>query len=171
MYTAVPLFKSHYSLGKSVLTLAPPGNAAEDEPSSVFDISAKLKLKNITLVEDSMSGFLEAYKSSEQLGAQLSFGLRLTVCEDISKKTADSRIKEHKIIVFAKNGSGYYDLIKISTIACNDGFYYYGIVEKDISAFTMGLGHTRENKLEISLEEIIKRRCEELREITYPHPL
>lgn len=125
MYTAVPLFKSHYSLGKSVLTLAPPGNAAEDEPSSVFDISAKLKLKNITLVEDSMSGFLEAYKSSEQLGAQLSFGLRLTVCEDILKKTADSRIKEHKIIVFAKNGSGYYDLIKISTIACNDGFYYY----------------------------------------------
>lgn len=125
MYSAIPLFKSHYSLGKSVLTLAPAGASSKDEPSSIFDLAKKLKLKKLPLVEDSMSGFLQAYKSSEDLGIEPQFGLRLTVCDDIDKKNAESRLKEHKIIVFAKNGNGYYDLIKISTIACNEGFYYY----------------------------------------------
>ena len=131
-YSAIPLFKSHYSLGKSVLTLAPAGASEKDEPSSVFDIAKRLKLKSVTLVEDSMSGFLEAYKSSENLGVKLQFGLRLTLCGDIKDKTADSRTKEHKVIVFAKNGKGYYDLIKVSTIACNEGFYYYPRMDTDV---------------------------------------
>lgn len=124
-YSAIPLFKSHYSLGKSVLTLAPHGNSQEDEPCSIFDIAKSLKLDKVTLVEDSMSGFLEAFKSSQSLGVEIQFGLRLTVCSDIKDKSADSRTKEHKVVVFAKNGRGYYDLIKVSTIACNEGFYYY----------------------------------------------
>lgn len=124
-YSAIPLFKTHYSLGKSVLTLAPEGSSAEDEPSSVFDIAKHLKLDSVTLVEDSMSGFLEAYKSSEKQNLQLQYGLRITICNNIENKTAESRAKEYKLIVFAKNTKGYSDLIKISTIACVEGFYYY----------------------------------------------
>lgn len=125
MYSAIPLFKSHYSLGKSVLTLAKAGSSETDEPSSIIDIAKKLKLDKIYLVDDSISGFLEAYKSCEDSKISLRFGLRLTVCDDIDNKTAESREKEHKIIVFIKNTEGYQDLIKISTIASTNGFYYY----------------------------------------------
>lgn len=125
MYSALPLFKSHYSLGKSILTLAKAGSSDPEEPSSIIDIAKKLNLDKIYLVDDSISGFLEAYKSCEDAKLDLRFGLRLTVCDDIESKTAESRDKEHKIIVFTKNTEGYYDLIKISTLASIDGFYYY----------------------------------------------
>lgn len=124
-YSAVPLFKSHYSLGKSILTLAKAGSSSEDEPDSVFDIAKSLNLSKITLVEDSISGFLEAYKSSEDAKMSLQFGLRLTVCDSIANKTAESREREHKVVIFAKNSEGYVSLIKISSVACSDGFYYY----------------------------------------------
>jgi len=107
MYSAVPLFKSHYSLGKSVLTLAKAGSSEPDEPSSVIDIAKKLNLSKIYLVDDSISGFLEACKSCEDAKLDFTFGLRLTVCDDINNKTAESREKEHKIIVFIKKSEGY----------------------------------------------------------------
>lgn len=124
-YSAVPLFKSHYSLGKSILTLAKAGSSSEHEPSSIIDIAKKLKLEKVYLVEDSISGFLEAYKSCEEAKLDLRFGLRLTVCDDIGNKTAESKDKEHKIIVFLRNSQGYKNLVKISTLASTDGFYYY----------------------------------------------
>jgi DNA polymerase-3 subunit alpha len=124
-YSAAPLFKSHYSLGKSILTLAKAGSSELDEPSSIIDIAKKLNLENLYLVDDSISGFLEAYKSCEDAKLNLRFGLRLTVCDDIDNKTAESRDKEHKVIIFITNTDGYYDLIKISTLASIQGFYYY----------------------------------------------
>ena len=124
-YSAIPLFKSHYSLGKSILTLAKAGSSEADEPSSIIDIAKKLSLENLYLVDDSISGFLEAYKSCEDAKINLRFGLRLTVCDDIDNKTAESRDKEHKVIVFIRNSEGYKDLIKISTVASTNGFYYY----------------------------------------------
>jgi len=125
MYSAIPLFKSHYSLGKSILTLAKAGSSDSDEPSSIIDIALKLKLDKIYLVDDSVSGFLEAYKSCEESKLDLRFGLRLTVCDDIETKTSESREKEHKVIVFITKSEGYQNLIKISTVASSNGFYYY----------------------------------------------
>jgi len=124
-YSAIPLFKSHYSLGKSILTLAKAGSSETDEPSSIIDIAKKLNLENLHLVDDSISGFLEAYKSCEDAKLNLRFGLRLTVCDDVDNKTAESREKEHKVIIYILNTDGYYDLIKISTLASIQGFYYY----------------------------------------------
>ena len=46
-YSAIPLFKSHYSLGKSILTLSKAGSSESDEPSSIIDIAKKLQLDNI----------------------------------------------------------------------------------------------------------------------------
>ena len=105
MYSAVPLFKSHYSLGKSILTLSKAGSSEPDEPSSIIDIAKKLKISDVYLVDDSISGFLEAYKSCEDSKLNLRFGLRLTVCDDITNKTAESKEREHKVIIFAKNTS------------------------------------------------------------------
>lgn len=116
-------------MGKSILTLSKAGSSEPDEPSSIFDIAKRLDLQKITLVEDSISGFLEAYKSSEEIKRELQFGLRLTVCDNIQNKSAESRDKEHKVVVFAKNTEGYFKLVKISTVACSDGFYYYPRVD------------------------------------------
>ena len=119
----VPLFKSHYSLGKSILTLE---KEAVDKkyPDSIFDLCKKAKLKDFFLVDDNMSGFLEAYTNSKELNLKLCFGLRLTACEDMEDKSEDSLSKNNKLIFFAKNADGYRKLIKIYTTAAKKGFYY-----------------------------------------------
>ena len=124
MSDIVPLFKSHYSLGRSILTLDLP---KEDDPSSsdsVFDIAQEAELEEVYLVEDSIAGFLEAYTNAKDLKKKLVFGLRLTFCPDLSIKSDEGRKNSFKNIIFIKNSKGYQDLIKIYTRAAQDGFYY-----------------------------------------------
>ena len=106
----IPLFKTHYSIGKSILTLDDSdGSLGDLHSDSVFEIIKENNLNKLVLVEDSMGGFLEAHKKSKALGIQLVFGLRLSVCEDGEGS--------HKIIIFMKNGEAYKDLVKIYTQA------------------------------------------------------
>lgn len=117
----LPLFKSHYSIGKSILTLNPP---SEDDGGSVsvFDIAKRNKLNKLILVEDSLIGFLEAKKNAEALDIQLIFGLRIDVCDDMSiipdKKNP---VCIHKMIVFANNTNGCILLNKIYSLAFTKG--------------------------------------------------
>lgn len=80
------------------------------------------------------------------------------------------KIDNDKVSGFRIRLSKYLRDIGLQKKRYNDGFYYYGIVEKKTAAFTMGSGYTRENKLQISLEEIEKRRYQELREFTFELP-
>ena len=96
MSDIVPLFKSHYSLGRSILTLDLP---KEDDPSSsdsVFDIAQEAGLEEVYLVEDSIAGFLEAYTNAKELKKKLIFGLRLTFCPDLSIKSDEGRKNSFK---------------------------------------------------------------------------
>jgi len=121
----IPIFKSHYSLGRSILTLNEPKDPAEAHKSdSVFDICQDAGLKEMFLVDDNMSGFLQAYSQSTELKIKLMFGLRLTICPDALNKTEDGRKNSHKIIIFIRNAEAYKQLIKIYTFAAQDGFYY-----------------------------------------------
>jgi DNA polymerase III alpha subunit len=114
----LPLFKSHYSVGKSILTLTPPAESVDAEgPVSVFDIAQKYELKEVVLVEDSLVGFLEAHKQAESLGLTLRFGLRLSMCDDMSSPKGTS----HKVIVFAKNGDGCLRLNRIYSASQTEG--------------------------------------------------
>jgi hypothetical protein len=72
------------------------------------------------------------------------------------------KIDNDKISGFRTRLSKYLKDIGLQKKRYNDGFYYYGIVEKDRTRFTSSSGYTRENKLHISLEEIQKKRNEEL---------
>jgi len=120
----LPLFKSHYSLGRSILTLSPPEEDRQG-PDSIFDIVKESGLQDLFLIDDSMSGFLEAYTNSKELGVKLIFGLRITVCEDMLEKTPESLEKGSKYIILAKNTGGYKRLIKIYSDAARNGFYYH----------------------------------------------
>ena len=120
----LPLFKSHYSIGKSILTLKDPSKCIENSSDSVFKIAVENKLDKIILVEDSLVGFFEAYRMSKQLGIQLIFGLRLSMRNSDQDEDVSS---DHKIIIFSKNDEGCKLLNKIYSKAFTsfDGFLTY----------------------------------------------
>ena len=92
-------FKTHYSIGKSVLTLETEGER------SVFEVAKNLGLKEIFLLEDSMTGFAEAYFNAEKVGIPIRFGVLLTHGED-----KDNLFKFGAV---ARNTEGYKSLVKM----------------------------------------------------------
>jgi len=126
----IPIFKSHYSLGRSILTLENKDNQ-DNYPDSIIQICKNNNLKELFLVEDNMSSFLEAYFNCKNNGIKLNYGIRLTITEDMLLKTEESRSKNSKIIIFAKNKDGYKKLIKIYTISAKTGFYYEPRIDYD----------------------------------------
>ncbi len=122
MLKIIPLFKSHYSIGRSILTLEKESVA--NGPDSVISLAKETSSDKAFLVEDSMTGFLEGFKNLKNEGIHLAFGLRLTICPDITDKSEESLGKSSKYILFAKNLNGYKRLIKISSTASIKGFYY-----------------------------------------------
>jgi DNA polymerase-3 subunit alpha len=121
---SLPLFKSHYSLGKSILTLDKPKGNIEYNPVSAIDLALSAKLKDLVLVEDNMTSFLEAAKHCQDNKLNLIFGLRLLVTESVVSQDEASLKKRAKYVIFAKNNAGYSALIKIWSFAAKDGFYY-----------------------------------------------
>ena len=124
MDKVLPLFKSHYSLGRSILTLGKAGVSEGNGPDSIVDIAIENNLKKVFLIEDSMSGFLEAYQNLSENNIKLVFGLRMIMCPDMYEKSEDSRTKSSKYIVLCKNTQGYERLIKIASDSSKLGFYY-----------------------------------------------
>lgn len=119
----IPLFKSHYSLGRSILTLEDKSEA-DDYPDSIIQIAKQNKLSEIFMVEDNMSSFLEAYTNTKNNNIKLNYGLRVSVTESINDKSDESRQKTSKIILFFKNKKGHESLTKLFSIAAKSGFYY-----------------------------------------------
>jgi DNA polymerase-3 subunit alpha len=119
----IPLFKSHYSLGRSILTLEDK-DEKDDYPDSIIQICKENKMKELYLVEDNMSSFLEAYSNCRKNNIKLNYGLRISVTESISDKSEESKTKSSKIILFFKNKKGYQQLTKLYSVAAKEGFYY-----------------------------------------------
>jgi hypothetical protein len=111
-------------LGRSILTLNPPGEATPNAPVSIFDVLLENKMDELFLVEDSFGGFLEAYQNSKDNKIKLNFGLRLSFLCDVEEKNEEALKSRCKYIIFAKNTKGYKRLIKIWSFAAKDGFYY-----------------------------------------------
>jgi len=124
MKDILPIFKSHYSIGKSILTLNNSESSAPDESDSIFEICKENDLQELVLVDDNMSGFLQAYQNSKDNEIKLVFGIRITICNDMSQKDSDSLKSNSKVIIFTKNEEGYKRLIRIFSSAARDGFYY-----------------------------------------------
>lgn len=118
----LPLFKSHFSIGKSILTLSHPSKCTEDGSDSIFKLAVDNNLNQVILVEDSFNGFLEAKRNCEDLNLQLVFGLRFTIAENIDEKLSKDNNNRHKIILFAKNDDGIKALYKIHNRAFARGF-------------------------------------------------
>lgn len=120
----LPLFKSHYSIGRSILTLEDEEDESLTYPNSIINIVKENKIKNLYLVEDNMTSFLQAYTNAKKNNINLRYGLRITVTENMEDKSDESRLKNSKFIIFFKNNEGYKKLIKIFSMAAKNGFYY-----------------------------------------------
>jgi DNA polymerase III alpha subunit len=120
----LPIFSSHFSLGKSTLTLEKPEPIEDNKPISIFSIAKENKLTEIYLVENNFSGFIQAYKTSKDNKINLKFGLKLVICNDLADKSEASFKTESKVIIWMKNSDAYKDLIRIYSKAATDGFYY-----------------------------------------------
>ena len=121
----LPLFKTHFSIGKSILTTEEALDKNKKPVyNSVYHLLKSNNLDNLVLVEDSISGLLEASKTAKENKIKLVFGLRIWITEDCLDKKEENLRKRAKYIIFAKNSLAYKDLIKISSYASNEGFYY-----------------------------------------------
>lgn len=120
----LPLFKSHYSLGRSILTLEKKETQLTNGPDSIIDLCLDHEIKDFYLVEDSMGSFLQAYNNTKDEDLSFRFGLKINVTQDRNEKNEAALKSSSKYIVFAKNEDGYKRLIKIYSDAASKGFYY-----------------------------------------------
>ena len=112
--TTIPLFKSHYSLGRSILTLEEEGSSKANGPRSIIDICKRNDINTPFLIEDSMGGFLQAYTNFTNLKINFVFGIRMIFCPDINIKDEESLNQSSKYVILARNSSAYKRLIKIN---------------------------------------------------------
>ena len=127
MPEVIPLWKSHYSISRSILSLEKkrdPKEPKEIGPDSIIDLCLENNIKHVFLVEDGFSSFLEAHLNCKDAGLKLSFGLRITFVHDLNDKTDEATEKSCKYVIFAKNEAGYKRLIKLFAIANQVGYYY-----------------------------------------------
>ena len=96
-----PVFKSTYSIGKSILTI-----------EKIVELHKSKNSKHLLLVEDSMTGFVKSHNLCKQSKIHLIFGLRIVCCNDVENEESNS---DHKIIILAKNDKGCKLLNKISS--------------------------------------------------------
>jgi DNA polymerase III alpha subunit len=103
----IPIFKTHYSIGKSILTLEE--KTSKEGADSVIQIAKDEGLKKVIFVEDQMHGFLKCKKVFESNNLEFVFGLRVDICDSYSQK------ETYKVVIFAKNDEGIKKLYKIYT--------------------------------------------------------
>lgn len=114
----IPLFKSNYSIGKSLLPLTAKKDRAHDKIISIIDIAKENNLKQVILVEDTMLGFLQTYSSFKKEKIHLIFGLRL----NFYSQNANYEESCHKNILFLKEKEGYKNLVKLASIMGKSNF-------------------------------------------------
>jgi DNA polymerase III alpha subunit len=118
----LPVFRSNYSL-TSVLTLEPfveKDSRPLNQPDSIFDICKDYGLQDCFIVDNTLTGMVEAYENAKKANLNLRFGYRVNVCQDIENKTPESNLTESKFIIFATKNS-FNDLIKLHNISTTKG--------------------------------------------------
>lgn len=126
MNNIIPLFKTHASIGRSLLVSDYQEDIKDDAPVSVIAIGKKFRLSNISIAENSFSSFIEVMRACDKVNIQLNFGVNFLLCENVLNKDEESIKTENKITVWMKNSNGYKDLLKLyGAIKANKENFYY----------------------------------------------
>lgn len=106
-----PIFKSTYSIGKSILSV-----------DDIINICKENNLKTLTIVEDNLTSFMKFFHACSSNDIDLTYGLRITMynCEGSTES-------DHKCVIFALDDKGCVLLNKIYSKAFvdNDGRITY----------------------------------------------
>lgn len=86
---AIPLFKTHFSIGKSII-----------KPDEAFSLCKEAGLDTAVFVEDSFSSFRKIISLSEKTKTKVIFGIRVPIVQ--SSETENPS----KLVFFAKNSDG-----------------------------------------------------------------
>lgn len=108
MEQIIPVFKSHFSFGRSILTLDSPDDCKEGGSDSIIKIAIDNGLKTVFLVEDELIGVPTFLKAAQKFELRPAFGLRLSI-----RSNPTEALDEHKIVILAKNAAGCKLLNKI----------------------------------------------------------
>lgn len=118
----IPVFKSEFSVGKSVLTLEKDDGGKE--PKSIFSLYKDYLAPKgseakppLFLVDDCLDGAIKAYENAGALKIPLRMGIRMDICDCRFSTDAEVKNSTHKIILFIKNLQGYTDLCRLWTTA------------------------------------------------------
>lgn len=111
-----PIFKSTYSIGKSILTLKE--SSQEGGSDSIITLCKENGIKDVVLVEDNLTSFMKAFNVCSKNDLNLMYGLRITLCNNEEDEGSDSN---HKGIVFAMDDDGCKLLNKIYSHAFTEG--------------------------------------------------
>lgn len=115
MEEITPVWTSHYSIGRSILTLDEPEDIKNTAPVSIFSIAKKYDLKEVWLRDTSFTGYISAYKNSKTVPTALRFGLKLKICNDLSEPEEKWKESQSYISIWMKNAAAEKDLIKLSS--------------------------------------------------------
>lgn len=116
----VPLFKSQFSIGKSILT-----------SEKILDIAQTNQLEKVILLEDTFYGFRVFNKLFQDEGIPFVFGLRISVVNT----EGDYSEKPSKLALFAKNNEGIGDLKRMFSNASLDDRNSLILSDYDVSDF------------------------------------
>lgn len=112
----VALFKTHYSIGKSILSI-----------DDLCEIQSKHDLKEMVVVEDSFYGFRSLNKNLQDRGVKLIFGIRLSVVNEKSDELPS------KLIFFAKDNEGVKQIKALYTKSSdNNGILVFKDLGKEL---------------------------------------
>lgn len=126
MNNILPIWKTHASVGRSLITYEDETEILENSPVSIIAIAKKYNLDKLIVVEDSFLSFPSLYKSCAKHNIQLIFGLNFLLCNDVKDKSETSLYSNSKVSVLMKNSEGYRDLIRLNNVinAQAENFYY-----------------------------------------------
>lgn len=127
MSEVLPLFKTEYSLHRSILTLEDKFTPEKEKYHKDRSIIKQVQDNNIELpfiIDDSITSYAETDKNFAKINQKFAYGIRFTFCADVNDKSESSLDTECKYIILTKNYQGYLDLIPIWNRAATDNFYY-----------------------------------------------
>jgi len=138
MSDVIPIFSTAASLKQGgIFTVEKAGSLAKSGhkrgPVSLCDLAKEEGFKRLYLVDDRMVNMPTAFKNLKDVGCDLIFGLKLVVCERMADKNEASLKTESKVIVWmaGDGGEDYRALIKLATVAAQEGFYYVPRIDWD----------------------------------------
>jgi DNA polymerase-3 subunit alpha len=99
--------------------------------SELFRHVKSLGQDSVAITEHgNMGAVIKKYELAKKVGVKLIFGFEAYVTEDM--RARDKSVRNYHLILLAKDLEGYQNLVRLVSIANNEGFYYRPRIDKEV---------------------------------------